>query len=133
MSIWASLTAPSDDHHEEGCAFYVETSPNCYEISGKPCSCGQPASPLVYRGSHILPELADPRGGYIDLAYIPAHVRFWRENPDANSADEPWDPIEPFLRFGVNGETVILTTAHVEEVYESLGHWLRRAKGEEQG
>jgi hypothetical protein len=56
---------------------------------------------------------------------IPGHVRFWLEHPEAPPAEEPDDcPPEPFLRLGVNGETVILTRRHVERIHAVLGDWL---------
>lgn len=118
MSIFASLAAPDDSEHEAGCAFYILRD-GCYEISGKPCDCGQPRAPLVYQGSHHLPSEFDPRGGTVDLALIPSHIT--RDGRDDKPEDEaPW----PYLRFGVNEGTVILTRENVQQVYETLGWWL---------
>lgn len=102
MSIYASLPAPSDDGHKDA-----------YEV------------PLVYQGSHHLPSEDDERGGWVDLALIPGHVRYWRDNPGAPEETEPDDaPPDPYLRFGVNNETVVLTRRQVELVHETLTEWL---------
>jgi hypothetical protein len=133
VSIWASWESPSDDLHEDGCAIYRENPPgsNCFEFSGNPCSCGQPDAPILYQGSHVLPSPSDKRGGYVDIAAIPAHVRYWREHPDGR--DEPTDgPPDPYLRFGVNGETVILDVRNARTVYESLREWLDQVGSGEQ-
>ncbi len=128
MSIWASLEAPDDDHPVE-CAVYVETPPgnHSYEFSENPCDCGQPDAPIIYQDSHVLPSLTDPRGGEVDLALIPPHVRYWRENPDGPVSSEPdidTSPPEPFLRFGVNEGTVILDRRAVQKIHETLTWWL---------
>lgn len=98
MSIYASMPAPNDD---------------------------EPGGPLVYRGSHVLPEPSDDRAGWVDIALIPGHVRHWREHPDADLSTEPIDaPPDPYLRFGVNGEAVVLEPHHVRQIVESLTEWL---------
>lgn len=136
MSIYASLAAPSDDEHELGCDFYRETSQDYFEISGEVCNCGQPDAPIVYQGSNVLPSLDDRRGGWVDIALIPPHVRYWRESPGAPVASEPdsWTSSpEPFLRFGV-GElrgdhgTVLLTVRNVIEVRDTLSAWITAVK-----
>lgn len=130
MSIYGSLEAPCDDLHDDDCARW-EKHGNVWEISDRPCDCGQPDAPLVYQGSHILPEETDERGGYVDIAMISPHVRFWRDNPDAPTSWEPdidTAPAEPFLRFGVNESTVVLTRRNVEMVHASLTEWLRLAE-----
>ena len=128
MSIFASMAAPADDEHEDDCAHWDKTDPESWEISGKPCSCGEPNAPLVYRGSHVLPSSSDERGGHVDLALIPAHVRYWRENPNAPIETEPDFPPEPYLRFGVNEGTVILERHHVEQIVSELSWWLNATK-----
>lgn len=129
MSIFASLKAPSDDEHTDDCARWdkrIDADGETWEISERDCDCGQPDAPLVYQGSHVLPEETDLRGGYVDLALIPAHVRFWRDNPDAPVSTGPDNPPDPYLRLGVNGETVILTRRHVSEIWAELSEWLER-------
>jgi hypothetical protein len=122
VSIYASLDAPDDDHTTE-CGVYVETSPGCFDFDEDgECTCGLLTAPIVYQGSHILPAMTDERDGHVDLALIPGHIERdgrERETPDE---DTPW----PYLRFGVNGETVVLDVAGVERVHASLDHWLRR-------
>lgn len=99
MSIYGSLEAPSEDEREDGTV----------------------DAPLVYQGSHIPPdERTDPRGGWVDLALIPSHItRDGRDDKPEDAA--PW----PYLRFGVNESTVVLTRKHVEEIVETLTWWLR--------
>lgn len=120
MSIYSSLAAPDDgDHVIPGCASYVEHPVGFWEFSGLPCDCGQPDAPLVYQGSHIVPDGSDERGGSVHLALIPSHVT--RDGRDDQPEDgAPW----PFLRFGVNESTVVLTRPHVEQIVESLSQWL---------
>lgn len=129
MSIYGSLAAPSDDEHEDGCAIYVEESPGCFTFSGNPCDCGLPQAPIIYQGSHLLPSMEDPRGGFVDIALIPAHVRYWRENPDAPIESEPDFPPEPFIRFGVNGEVVVLDERAVTKIHKTLGWWIGAREG----
>lgn len=131
MSIFASLAAPDDDTHTDECARWdkhVDEDGETWEISDRPCNCGQPDAPLVYQGSHVFPSESDPRGGYVDLALIPAHIRFWRDHPNAPVNEEPDGPPAPFLRFGVNGATVILTQRNVEQIHGELSYWLERVQ-----
>lgn len=124
MSIYGSLPAPCDDEHADDCGAW-DKSDGVWSLSKRPCTCGQPDAPLVYQGSHVLPSDDDKRGGWVDIACIGAHVRFWRENPDASTDDEPdWPNVEPFLRFGVNSETVVLTQRNVEQIAATLNEWL---------
>jgi hypothetical protein len=121
MSIYASLEAPNDDEHLEGCAIWVVVSEGVYEYGDEPCDCGRPDAPLVYKGSHVVPTEQDERGGWVDLALIPGHIR----HPDI---EVMWDPDMaplPFLRFGVNEETVVLTRHNVEMIHKSLSIWLQ--------
>lgn len=121
MSIYGSLAAPSDDEHTDDCAQW-EKHDDCWEISGRPCDCGQPDAPLVYQGSNVLPdESSDQRGGFVDIAEIPSFIT--RDGRDERSEDAgPW----PYLRFGVNDGTVVLTRHNVEEIAASLTAWLDR-------
>lgn len=128
MSIFGSLAAPSDDEHEDDCGIWKKSDDLWEMRARKHCTCGQPDAPLVYQGSHVLPSEGDERGGWIDIASIPGHVRFYRDNPAAADAPEDSLPPEPFLRFGVNGETVILTRRNVERIAETLHGWLERAR-----
>jgi len=124
VSIFASLDAPDGDGHTDGCASWDKHG-GIWELSSRPCDCGQPDAPIVYRGSHVLPAETDGRGGWVDIALIPGHVRYWRENPCAPAETEPVDaPPDPFLRFGVNNETVILTRRNVEQIAASPTYWL---------
>lgn len=118
VSIYGSLPAPNDDEHEDSCVRWDKRD-NCWEISNRPCDCGQPDAPLVYHGSHVLPSEDGERGGSVDLALIPSHIT--RDGRDDQPEDEkPW----PFLRFGVNEETVVLTLRNVRQIHETLTEWL---------
>lgn len=154
MSIYGSLAAPDDDHLEE-CAKWVrqvdgepsievpegEISHGMITGSGtygfdysKECTCGRPDTPLKYQGSHVLPSDEDERGGWVDIACILGHVRYYRDNPNAPVNEEPeWPNVEPFLRFGVNDEKVVLTERNVQMVYDSLGEWLEARKKTKEG
>ena len=99
------------------------------EFSGYPCDCGTPTAPIIYQGSHIVPADTDPRGGTIDIAGIPGHIT--RPGlPPTNTDDEtlPW---HPWLRLGVNSETVVLDRRGVELVHRELGEWLTGLGGQE--
>lgn len=120
MSIYGSLPAPDGGEHEDGCARWDKDG-DVWEMSDRPCDCGQPDAPLVYQGSHVLPLVTDERGGDIDIASIPGFItRDGRDN--GGDEDRPW----PFLRFGVNGETVVLTERNAREVAATLNDWLAR-------
>jgi hypothetical protein len=100
-------------------------------------------APIIYQGSHVLPELDDPRGGSLDLAHIPPHVRYWRENPDADPESEPWGaPVDPFLRISVEEHsdtprrypgqaTVILTLRQATRLRNELSEFIDYFGGEE--
>lgn len=121
MSIFGSLEAPDDDTHEDDCARWDKSDEGSWEISDRPCDCGQPDAPLAYSGSHVLPSDSDNRAGWVDIASIPSHIT--RDGRDDKPEDEaPW----PYLRFGVNGQTVILTRRNAQMVADSLNHWLER-------
>jgi hypothetical protein len=131
MSIWASWEAPSDEDHEDGCAIYRETSAGVLDFSGEPCDCGLPRAPLVYPEGHSnrYPDETLGRGGWVDMASIPAHVAYYRANPEAHSTNEPegWDP--NYLRLGVNGKAVVLDRKGVELVHRQLSQWLSGIPG----
>lgn len=127
MSIYGSMAAPSDDEHLDVCGIWIKDG-NVWEMRDKSaCTCGQPDTPLVYQGSHVLPSEDDERGGWIDIALIPSHIT--RDGRDDRPEDEaPW----PFLRFGVNEETVVLTRRNVLEVNATLMRWLDLTREEDQ-
>lgn len=126
MSVFASLAAPCEDEHEDDCGIWKKKDDVWEMRAAKHCTCGQPDAPLVYQGSHVLPSGDDERGGWVDLALIPGHVRFYRDHPEADDAPEDQLPPEPFLRFGVNDARVILTRRNVEQIAETLSAWLAR-------
>lgn len=126
MSIYASLDAP-EDWHSTDCGIWVEDGEKGYVVRGDEtqCTCALREAPLVYRGSHILPSMEDERGGDVDIALIPGHVfREGRESEQPPDDETPW----PYLRFGVNGERVVLDTAGVQRVADTLNRWLSRVK-----
>jgi len=101
VSIYASLAAPDNEDADMG-------------ILG----------PIVYQGSHVLPSDDDERGGFVDIALIPSHIT--RDGRDDQPEDEaPW----PYLRFGVNESTVVLTRDHVLQIAVTLSEWLARTPG----
>jgi hypothetical protein len=98
-------------------------------------------APYVYRGSHILPERDDPQGGAVELASIAAHVRFWRETPDAPTEQEPDYPYEPFVRLSVSEHpttpkqsmgdaTVLLSVEQAQRLVDALTDWIIRTEEE---
>jgi hypothetical protein len=133
VSIYGSTLAFSDSDHEDGCEFYVETSPGILDYSGRPCSCGTPSAPIVYEGSHVLPSDTDRRGGDLNFAVIPDFIeRDGRE-------DGPHD----WLRVGMvsvdstliyegkpyqpgGRAVVVLDRRQVEEMRDYLTSWLER-------
>ena len=118
MSIYGSLPAPDDSEHEDSCARWDKRD-NCWEISDRPCDCQQPDTPLVYQGSHVLPADTEARGGTVDLALIPSHIT--RDGRDDQPEDEkPW----PYLRLGVNEQTVVLTVRNARQIHATLSEWL---------
>lgn len=126
MSIYGSLPTPSDDQHEDSCARW-EKHGDTWEISDRPCDCGQPDAPLVYLGSHVLPSEMDERRGYVDIASIPGWISRDAKDDRDGDYDSPW----PFLRFGVNDETVVLTERNVRRIAETLNEWLALRKQKE--
>lgn len=78
-------------------------------------------APLVYQGSHVLPDDNAQRGGYVEFAAIPAHVRYYRENPDGD--DEP-EGVDAWIRLSVNEGMVLLTERQVERLRDGLAEWL---------
>lgn len=130
MSIYATWLSLGDDEHEDGCAVYVEDPPgsDCFEFSGRPCSCGTPRAPIVYEGSHVLPSPGDRRGGYIDVAAIPNHIERDGRDDDGEGALKDW------LRLTVGNPPsastgdacVVLDRPLVVELRDTLTAWLER-------
>lgn len=78
--------------------------------------------PWRYRGSHILPDEDDPRGGHIGLAHIPSHIT--RDARDDQPDDgTPW----PWLRLSLDGcdddPAVILNPAQARHLADLLARW----------
>lgn len=128
MSIYASLEAPDDSEHAfepVPCDAHREEEPGIWGLTGKPCTCG--AGPIVYVHSGCYPDPAN-RGGSVDIAFIPSHI-----SPDGKDHFPEDGPPHPYLRLGVaepdsDGQTVLLDEKQVEQVYATLGWWLRARK-----
>lgn len=108
MSIWASLPAPQE--HPEWCAIWRESPTDAVGVAPAACSCGHIDSPITYWGSATLPWANLERAGHVDIA----------------ETTMPGGRIAPYLRFGVNGGTVVLEPAHVRQIVETLTGWLDR-------
>lgn len=133
MSIWASTLSIEDER--QWIADLEEAGIKSGVIRDGEPEFDDLDAPIIYQGSHVLPEESDARGGSVDLAIIPPHVRFWRENPDTPVEDEPeGPPYEPFLRLSVDthknsdgGEahsTVVLTRRQAGRLRDELNEWL---------
>lgn len=86
----------------------------------KPCTCG--SCPIVYRHSGVFPRASDERSGHVDLAAIPTHIT--RDGKDDGEGGY-W---HPWLRFGVNNNTVLLTLRQAETLRNALTQWLDKAR-----
>lgn len=82
----------------------------------------QLGSPYVYQGSHILPALTDPRGGWVEVAAIPDHIT-------RDGRDDGHEGAHDWLRLTV-GETledqgtVLLDRVQVGALRDTLSEWL---------
>lgn len=133
MSIWASFLGIEDER--QWVAGLKTSGINAGVVRDGGPEFDDLDAPIIYQGSHVLPEMSDARGGSVDLAYIPEHVRFWRENPDASVEDEPYDIPDPYLRLGVHAHddtyhgggdaTVLLTVRQATRLRDSLSWWLK--------
>lgn len=91
--------------------------------------------PYVYAGSHILPAPTDPRGGSIDLGYVPGFIeREGRDDgPDDDEGVWPWlrvslraEPGQRMRELGYPEDTLILHRDQVERLRDDLSMWLLR-------
>lgn len=106
MSVWASIDLVA-----------------CWSENCEGCeNCGA-GTPYAYYGSHILPCENMPRDGSIDMAVLSEFVRWIRDNPDGPIELQP-EGYEPWLRFSVNAETVILDKPQVQQMVDRLQEWL---------
>lgn len=126
MSVYGTWLRLSHDEHEHGCAVWVENPPgsDCFEWSHEPCDCGQPKSPLLYQGSHVLPSNDDERGGWLDVAGIPDYIT--RDGRD----DAHGTGLKDWLRLIMGDQdgkaTLVLTRQQVQELRDVLTLWLER-------
>lgn len=92
---------------------------------------------MVYRKSHVLPSLDDPRGGMLDLAYIPGFIT--RDGRDVDGELDPQcenEGVWPFLRMSLRPDqpaqldypedTVVLDRDQVAALRDELTDWLLR-------
>lgn len=87
---------------------------------------GEHPPPLIYRQSHVIPSLGDPRGGSFEIGSIPAFLT--RDGRDI-AADE--DACWPFLRVSLAAtepgeDTVVLDSRQVIALRDALSEWLQR-------
>lgn len=90
--------------------------------------------PYIYRESHVLPHADDPRGGMLDLAYIPGFIT--RNGLDVDGEQDPTcenEGVWPFLRMSLrpagwpDGEdTIVLDRDQVAALRDELTDWLLR-------
>lgn len=81
-------------------------------------------APLVYRGSHVLPEDDGERGGELQFASIGGFVGDGTREPldlDCNS-DELW----PWLRVSTARDDVVLDLPQIRALHSYLGGALER-------
>lgn len=131
MSIYATWLSISGDDHEEGCAIYREVERGVFELSGDACDCGLPRAPIIYKGSHVLPSNDDARGGSLDVAGIPEHVRRDGRSDAPEGALKDWVRLSVYEdretpERGVGVATVVLTREQVERLRGTLTAWLER-------
>lgn len=92
-------------------------------------------APIVYRKSHVLPSMTDPRGGTFDVASIPAFLT--RDGYDDGAEDGTcW----PYLRVSLRSaqmtddkwveDTIVLDLAQVDALIVELTEWRARVNEE---
>lgn len=60
-------------------------------------------APIIYRQSHVLPSDTDPRGGSLDLAYVPGFITRDGRNVDGEeNPDCDHEGVWPWLRLSVS-------------------------------
>jgi hypothetical protein len=139
LSIWASTLGIEDERQWKadlkaagiGAGIIRDGGPDFDDLD----------APIIYQGSHILPDESHARGGSVDLAVVPAHVRYWRENPDGD--DEPEGGCEPYLRLSVHqypsddgdyermDATVVLTRRQGGRLRDAINEWLEELDSDE--
>jgi hypothetical protein len=131
VSVWGTFWVADSDDHAAECGRWkplgkTGTHSWSFELDEtRPCTCGQPGSPILYRGSHILPSEEDERGGSVQLAEVPGYIT--RDGRDDGPEDgvTPW----PYVRLSVGQEDAVLNEALAASLRDALGGWLgqRRA------
>lgn len=83
---------------------------------------GDGPAPIIYQGSHVLPDDSDQRGGTLDLGVIPG----WIERPGRPATNNQGRavPLHPWLRITINDESVVLDRAQVAALTGHLREWL---------
>lgn len=84
-------------------------------------------APWVYRGSHKIPRVDDPRGGEVGMAVIPSFItRDGRDDGPEGAA--PW----PWLRLDVvpanEDNTVLINPAQARHIGQQLIDWAAEAE-----
>ncbi len=123
MSVWASILGIEDERQ-------WMADLEAQGIGAGAIRDGEPEpddldAPIVYQGSHVVPDDTDERGGSVDLACLPGHIT-------RDARDDGDGPGLPYLRLGVqvaaglDPATVILTERQARRLHETLGEWLER-------
>lgn len=121
MSIYCSIFDLGYDHKSR-CARIERTGRNEFRVHEKrPCTCG--SSPIVYKGSHVLPGKKDVCGGFLGLAAIPGHI----SSKGRKAQSEDFLPWHPWLRVSTERDDFVLTRKQVERLRDALNDWLKKA------
>lgn len=128
MSVWGTIWDADGGDHTDACAMWVPGRDGVtFEFDRqRKCTCGCPAAPIIYRGSHLLPSDTDQRGGHVSLAEVPGHIT--RDGRDDGPDDQYG--VWPWLRLSVGQEDAILDEALVRSLRDALDGWLTARGGE---
>lgn len=125
MSIYSTIWSADGGEHANNCNRWsppVKSGPHSWTSvldDARPCDCGQPGSPVVYQGSHVLPSAESERAGVVSVAMIQSHItRDGRD--DGPDEGQPW----PWLRVSVGQEAAVLDEEQVRGLWDALGGWL---------
>lgn len=88
---------------------------------------GDHPPPLIYRQSHVIPNVNDPRGGSFELASIPAFLARGGYDDSKEDGVACWPYLRVSLVASVPGEgTVVLDRDQVQALRDDLDGWLER-------
>jgi hypothetical protein len=128
VSVWGTIWVADSGDHASECGRWKplgKTAPHTWSFEldeTRPCTCGQPGSPIRYWGSHVLPSEEDERGGSVQLAEVPGHITRDGRDDGPDDGVTPW----PYLRLSVGQEDVVLDEALARSLWEALGGWLEQ-------